>query len=137
MDRENECKEPCEQCGLCCKIFGDGITPTITNLYLWIENGRYDILQYFSACKENGTWVNCLDLKLDELSDIIVIEMRDPITQDYLPVCPFLRRFGRRRYLCGIHDIKPEMCGNYKPWIWGETHFNQCKALMKLNRKKH
>ena len=49
----------------------------------------------------------------------------------YLPVCPFLKRVAKNRYLCGIHAVKPEMCRNYQPWIWGETYFNRCKALKK------
>ena len=43
--------EPCEQCGLCCKIFGDSVTPTAENIFTWIEQKRPDILQYFSAVK--------------------------------------------------------------------------------------
>jgi Fe-S-cluster containining protein len=61
--------------------------------------------------------------------------MRDPDTHDYLSACPFLRRVGRRRYLCGIHDTKPSMCCAYKPWIWGETNVNRCRALMKREKK--
>jgi Fe-S-cluster containining protein len=61
--------------------------------------------------------------------------MRDPDTHDYLSACPFLRRVGRRRYLCGIHDTKPAMCCTYKPWIWGETNVNRCRALMKREKK--
>ncbi|MFA6332833.1 MAG: hypothetical protein WCX22_07775 [Methanoregula sp.] len=37
--------EPCEQCGLCCRIFGPGIAPTAANVYVWIEQGRTDILR--------------------------------------------------------------------------------------------
>jgi Fe-S-cluster containining protein len=125
--------EPCEQCGLCCKIFGDSVTPTAENIFCWIEQKRLDILQYFSACKSDGTWVHCSELKPDELSDLIVVEMRDPVTQDYLPVCPFLVRAGRRKYSCRIHDTKPEMCSSYQPWVWGETYFNKCQALKKID----
>jgi Fe-S-cluster containining protein len=134
-DGEQDCDEPCEQCGLCCRIFGDSITPTAETLFGWIERGRQDILRYFSACKTDGSWVNCSDLAPDELHDVVTVEMRDPVTHDYLAVCPFLRHVGRKRYLCGIHDIKPDMCGTYQPWIWGETYFNKCRALKKLNGK--
>jgi len=41
--------EPCEQCGLCCRIFGPGITPTAANVYVWIEQGRTDILRWYIA----------------------------------------------------------------------------------------
>ncbi len=134
---ENDCthmaeeEEPCEQCGLCCKIFGDRISPTTANLFHWQENDRNDILRYFFALRRDGSWVNCANLKPDELGDLVTIELRDPSTGSYLAVCPFLRRTSRSRYICGIHNTKPEMCENYLPWIWGETYFNKCKALKK------
>ena len=34
----------CTQCGICCKVFGDSISPTTENVYSWIINGRTDIL---------------------------------------------------------------------------------------------
>ena len=51
--------EPCEQCGLCCRIFGPGITPTAANVYLWMEQGRTDILRWFVAFMEDGSSVPC------------------------------------------------------------------------------
>ena len=126
MAEENE---PCEQCGLCCKIFGDRISPTMMNLFQWQQNDRNDILRYFFALRRDGSWVNCSSLMTEELSDLVTIELRDPITGNYLAVCPFLLRTSRSRYICSIHETKPEMCGNYLPWIWGETYFNKCKAL--------
>jgi len=49
--------EPCEQCGLCCRIFGPGITPTIANVYVWMEQERSDILSWFVAFQENGNQI--------------------------------------------------------------------------------
>lgn len=121
--------DDCLQCGLCCKIFGDRIAPTVENLYAWLEGGRHDILRFFMACREDGTWVPCTDLAIPDLGEIHAVEMRDPDTGGYLSVCPFLRRVSKNRYLCGIHTMKPEMCRNYQPWIWGETYFNRCRAL--------
>jgi Fe-S-cluster containining protein len=135
MEQEDIDEEPCEQCGLCCRIFGNAITPTAENLFQWIERERTDILRFFFACKEDGTWVNCADLKSEELGELVVVEMRDPDTHDYLCACPFLRRVGKRRYLCGIHDTKPAMCCTYKPWIWGETNVNRCRVLAKREKK--
>jgi Fe-S-cluster containining protein len=128
-EEEEERKEPCEQCGLCCRIFGPGIMPTPANLYVWMEQGRQEILRWFVASREHAGPVNCADLRPEDLGDVVMVEMRDPVTGGYVTVCPFLRRVGRQRYLCGIHDVKPEMCGNYQPWIWGETYFNRCPAL--------
>jgi Fe-S-cluster containining protein len=123
--------EPCEQCGLCCRIFGPDISPTPANVYIWIEQGRKDILCWFVAFFETGGSANCADLSPGDLGDIAFIEMRDPKTGGHVAVCPFLRRVAKGRYLCGIHTVKPEMCGNYQPWIWGETYFNRCRALKK------
>jgi Fe-S-cluster containining protein len=127
--------EPCEQCGLCCRIFGPGITPTSANVYVWIEQGRTDILRWFVAFMESSSPVNCANLRAEELGNVASFEMRHPDTGDYVTVCPFLRRVTKTRYLCGIHLVKPEMCCNYQPWVWGETYFNRCTALKKIDRK--
>lgn len=121
--------EPCEQCGICCRIFGPGIAPTPANVFVWIEQGRTDILRWFVALRENRAPLNCTELAAEDLGTVISFEMRNPETGEYIPVCPFLRRVSKSRYLCGIHLIKPEMCCNYQPWIWGETYFNRCPAL--------
>jgi Fe-S-cluster containining protein len=142
--RENmieKSKEPvidnddCEQCGLCCRIFGNSITPTLMNLYSWIEQERKDILQYFSAARDDGSWVNCADILPEDLGSVLLVEMRDPRTGEYLTVCPFLKRTGKDRYICGIHSIKPDMCRNYQPWVWGETYFGRCKSLKKSDNR--
>lgn len=129
MDIGGETDEGCAQCGLCCKVFGDRITPTVMNLYSWMEQGRTDILRHFSACREDGTWINAADLAYDDLGDIVAIELRDPSGGAYPPVCPFLRRVGRTRYICSIHTVKPDMCCNYMPWVYGETYFPRCRVL--------
>lgn len=121
--------EYCEQCGLCCRIFGPGISPTPYNLFTWMEQGRKDILSWFVAFREGAGPVNCTDLGPEDIGDIAIVELRDPVTGGYVSVCPFLRRVSKSRYLCGIHAIKPVMCGNYRPWIWGETAFGRCPAL--------
>ncbi|MGB9176244.1 MAG: YkgJ family cysteine cluster protein [Methanoregula sp.] len=135
MDALTMDDEPCEQCGLCCRIFGPGITPTPVNVYVWIEQNRADILQWFVAFMEEGNPVNCAEISALDLGDVASFEMRNPETGEYVTVCPFLRRVAKKRYLCGIHTVKPEMCCNYQPWIWGETHFNQCPALKRADRK--
>lgn len=135
MDTPTTDEEPCEQCGLCCRIFGPGITPTAVNVYVWIEQNRTDILQWFVAFMETGSPVNCAGISAEDLGNAVSFEMRNPETGEYVTVCPFLRRVARARYLCGIHAVKPEMCCNYQPWIWGETHFNGCPALKRADRK--
>lgn len=127
--------EPCEQCGLCCRILGPGIAPTTENVYTWIDQGRTDILRGFVAFIENGSGpVPCTVLAKEDLGSVVVFEMRNPDTGEYVTVCPFLRRVSKERYLCGVHTLKPEMCWNYQPWIWGETYFNKCKSLKKAGK---
>jgi Fe-S-cluster containining protein len=134
MDTPVTDDEPCEQCGLCCRIFGPGIAPTASNVYIWIEQGRIDILRWFVAFMEKSTPMKCIDLRAEDLGRVVSFEMRHPDNGDYVTVCPFLRRVGRTRYLCGIHLVKPDMCCTYQPWIWGETYFNRCQALKKTER---
>jgi Fe-S-cluster containining protein len=135
MDELTTEDEPCEQCGLCCRIFGPVITPTSANVYIWIEQGRTDILRWFVACMENGTAIPCTELPAENLGNTVSFEMRNPDTGEYVTVCPFLRRVAKQRYLCGIHAVKPDMCCTYQPWIWGETYFNRCRALKQTERK--
>jgi Fe-S-cluster containining protein len=134
MDDLTAQDDPCEQCGLCCRIFGPGIAPTIANVYTWMEQERTDILRWFVAFREDTTQVRCTDLVAEDLGNIVTFEMRNPDTGGYVTVCPFLRHVTKGRYLCGIHPVKPDMCCTYQPWIWGETYFNRCKALGKNGR---
>jgi Fe-S-cluster containining protein len=129
MSEEDGLEQVCELCGLCCKIFGDRISPTSTNLYQWMESGRTDILRHFFAHLEDGRSVNCVNLAAEDLGSLLAVEMRDPDSGEYPPVCPFLWRISKHTYVCRIHTQKPEMCCHYQPWIWGETYFNRCKAL--------
>jgi Fe-S-cluster containining protein len=133
MDVPEPDDEPCGQCGLCCRIFGPGIAPTVENVFIWMEQGRTDILRWFVANREDGTTLPCTVLEPGDLGDVVSFEMRNPDTLEYVPVCPFLRRVAKTRYLCGIHRVKPEMCCTYQPWVWGETYFNRCPALKKAD----
>jgi Fe-S-cluster containining protein len=127
--------EGCLQCGLCCKVFGDRITPTVINLYTWMEANRTDILKFFSVRTGKGVYTCAANLGPEDLADILSIELRDPKTGDYLPCCPFLRRAGKNRYLCSIHTTKPDMCCNYMPWVWGETYFPRCESLKNAEKR--
>jgi len=94
-----------------------------------MEQGRSDVLSWFVAFRENKEPVNCARLLPEDLGDVAFAEMRDPATGGFVTVCPFLKRVDKTRYICAIHAIKPEMCRNYQPWIWGETAFARCPAL--------
>lgn len=132
MDENATEDEPCEQCGLCCRIFGPDITPTVQNLYLWMEQGRTDILRWFVATMEDGISLNGDDLRPEELGTVVSVRMHHPEIGGYVTVCPFLQRVSKTRYRCGIHPVRPEMCRTYQPWVWGETYFNRCQALKKI-----
>ena len=66
--------EPCEQCGLCCRIFGCGIAPTQANVFVWIEQGRTDILRWFVAIMENGPAIPCTDISPADLGSVVSFE---------------------------------------------------------------
>jgi len=121
--------DKCVQCGLCCKIYGDRISPTAMDLFTWMINGKTEVLRYFTGLLGDGRLINCASLEPSDLGDIINIEMRNPDSGEYLTVCPFLRRVDETKYICSIHDIKPEMCCNFTPWIRRQTDFSLCKAL--------
>lgn len=128
---DHEDEDSCMQCGLCCRVFGNGISPTPENIYSWIVDGRTEILRHFRACRADGTWIRCTELDAPGTGSITAVEMRDPETGEYPTVCPFLRRVGKTRYTCSIHADKPDMCRNYMPWVFGETYFPRCRALEK------
>ena len=94
-----------------------------------------EILSHFSACLADGTWKRCDKLQADELGEIITTEMRDPDSGSLVSACPFLTRVSKTRYKCSIHLEKPEMCDNYKPWLWGETYLRRCRTLVEQERK--
>lgn len=129
VDSPDDYDQGCAQCGLCCKVFGDRITPTTMNLYSWMESGRTDILKYFHVWTGQGKHFRADAIREEDLSDVTTIELRDPATGNYVVSCPFLRRPGTNRYACSIHLSKPDMCCNYMPWIWGETYFPRCPAI--------
>lgn len=125
----DESADPCMQCGLCCKIYGDRISPTPTDLYTWMVNGNTDVLRYFFGQMSDGRIINCAALEPSDIGEIIEIGMRDPGSGGYLTVCPFLKRVADSRYVCSIHEIKPEMCCNFTPWERRQTDFRLCRAL--------
>jgi Fe-S-cluster containining protein len=128
--------EPCELCGLCCRVLGPGIAPTETDLLRWMENGRIDILRHFSAVLEDGRRVACSALVPLDLGDLVTVELRDTETGELPVACPFLMRTEKKRYICSIHGTKPEMCINYQPWLFKETGRFTCKALMTAGLKR-
>ena len=66
----------------------------------WKAAGRDDIL----------AWVDPIAVGDERVYDIWV----NPKTRDDVDRCPWLRKIrGSDRYICRIHDLKPEHCRKY------------------------
>lgn len=82
----------CLMCGACCKAFGGHLHASALDLERWRSLGRDDILRWVG---NNGwLWV-------------------DPASRHIVHHCPFLRPFDANRFICGIHEIKPDICRSY------------------------
>ena len=93
----------CKQCGNCCLNLSGAIDACATeeDVRRWEENARFDILE----------WVEAIHLGEDHCVYDIWI---NPRTGDDVPRCPWLRKLPKKdRYICRIHDMKPEHCRNY------------------------
>ena len=95
MDGPEPEDEPCEQCGLCCRIFGPGIAPTAANVYLWIEQGQADILHWFVAFMEDSTQVRCDRLAAGDLGNVVSFQMRHPETGEARIISITLKTFPK------------------------------------------
>ena len=93
----------CRQCGQCCLNLGDAFTTCATDedVRRWEAAGRYDIL----------AWVDPIAVGGDQyVFDIWV----SPRTGEDVNRCPWLRKVrGEDRYVCRIHDLKPDHCRRY------------------------
>lgn len=112
----------CVQCGECCKRFP--IWATDADIIRWLRSGRHDILKYFEVClsKNKKVWW----IRGDQLteSDVLYINLDNhdiinPRTGDEYQTnrCPFLKTKGKLHF-CRIHDTKPSLCEDFKPWMW-------------------
>jgi Fe-S-cluster containining protein len=71
-----------------------------TDVRRWEEAGRYDILE----------WVASIAVGESYIYDIWI----NPKTGEDVPRCPWLRKVrGADRYVCRIHDLKPDHCRRY------------------------
>ncbi len=92
----------CKQCGQCCLNLLDAFTTCATDadFQMWEREGRYDILE----------WVDTIQLGDHCIHDIWI----SPVTHDDVKRCPWLRKLPNQdKYVCRIHDMKPEHCRNY------------------------
>ena len=93
----------CIQCGQCCLNLLDAFQTSVTedDIKMWESEGRDDILE----------WVDPMHVGGDEYVYDIWIS---PITGEDVTRCPWLRKLPKQeKYICRIHDVKPEHCRNY------------------------
>jgi len=93
----------CIQCGQCCLNLLDPFSTCATDkdIRMWEDEGRDNILD----------WVDPIHFGDDEcIYDIWI----SPITHDDVKRCPWIRKLPNQdKYICRIHDLKPEHCRNY------------------------
>ncbi|MGB9439903.1 MAG: YkgJ family cysteine cluster protein [Desulfobacterales bacterium] len=93
----------CKQCGNCCLNLYDAFSTCATedDIRMWDSNGRDDILE----------WVDPINVGGDHYVFDIWIS---PKTGEDVTRCPWLRKLPKQdKYICRIHDVKPEHCRNY------------------------
>jgi len=93
----------CKQCGNCCLNLYDAFSTCAADqdIKMWEREWRYDILE----------WVDPIHFGDDEcIYDIWI----SPVTHDDVKRCPWLRKLPNQdKYICRIHDVKPEHCRAY------------------------
>ena len=92
----------CRHCGQGCLNLGDAVATCATeaDVRRWEAAGRDDIL----------AWVDPIAIGDERAYDIWV----NPRTGEDVSRCPWLRKVpGKDRYLCRIHDLKPDHCRRY------------------------
>ncbi len=92
----------CRQCGHCCLNLTDAIATCATgeDIRRWEAAGREDIL----------AWVDSIAVGDECIYDIWI----NPETGDDVSRCPWLRKVrGQDRFVCRIHDLKPDHCRAY------------------------
>ena len=109
----------CKQCGNCCLRLADAFCTCVSeeDVQRWVDEGRDDILR----------WVVPIVLEGEQIYDIWI----SPKTGDDVERCPWLRKLpGRDKYICRIHDTKPEHCRIY-PQSFEHAEETGCSAFAK------
>lgn len=93
----------CSRCGKCCTA--PVVLITKPSDYLrWERQGRDDILKYATVPPLKGYGDLWIDIKGTENSGY----------------CPFIRQTDEGKFICAIHDTKPEVCREfYCEWAYG------------------
>jgi len=82
----------CLMCGDCCRSFGGHLNASKSDLNRWAAAGRNDLLRRVNRL--GWIWIN-------------------PDNGQLEPHCPFLTQTPSRHYVCGIHQLKPDICRAY------------------------
>ena len=93
----------CIQCGQCCLNLLDSFQTSATDqdIKMWDSEGRDDILEWVDPIHVGGN---------QYVYDIWI----SPVTGEDVQRCPWLRKLPNQdKYICRIHDVKPEHCRNY------------------------
>ncbi len=94
----------CRQCGQCCRQLDYETGCDESDIRLWQDRGRTDIL----------AWVQYLDTPGESVDRAYRIWV-DPDTGKTARTCPWLGSCPdhSNRFVCTIHAIKPEVCRQY------------------------
>ena len=93
----------CKQCGNCCLDLNDAFQTSVSDedVKMWKREKRFDILE----------WVHSMHLGGGHYIHDIWI---NPKTGRDVWRCPWLRKLPKQdKYICRIHDVKPEYCRKY------------------------
>jgi Fe-S-cluster containining protein len=97
----------CNQCGKCCKLYGDGgLSASMSEIERW-ESYRPDIIDYVSGGK---IWIS-------------------PVTGKQMVRCPWLRKLPKQnKYICRIYYDRPDDC-KYYPVKIDQMVRDECEML--------
>jgi len=91
----------CRQCGQCCLSLDYHRECTEDDFDVWRKLGRTDIME----------WVGFEDDGGKNVPKYIWVY---PGTNQFTKVCPWLKKIpNENKYICRIHDVKPEICRQY------------------------
>lgn len=106
----------CTGCGKCCTnaSYMGSMAATREDMERWRKEGRDDILQYAAELPHLGSadlWIH-------------------PVSGLELTRCPFVRKSGSR-YICKIHDTRPEVCRGY-PYRYSQMTEIGCEIPVQI-----
>ena len=117
----------CRRCGRCCRLANELLQgdATIQDVACWIQEKRYDILEWVGAIIDPDSE--------DAMFDVWV----NPRTHDFARKCPWLRKdSGTNLYTCANYDVRPAAC---REWPWHVAHAEKvacpaCRETGKVNK---